>query len=36
MKYENLVPSGDLRAVQEVDMLTPAGNEVDCIVVPRA
>jgi hypothetical protein len=36
MKNENLVPSGGLRAVQEADMLTPAGSEVDFNVVLRA
>jgi len=36
MKDENLVASGGLRAVQEVNMMAPAGNEVDSIVVPRA
>ncbi len=36
MKHENLVASDGLRAVQEVNMMTRAGKEVDFIVVPRA
>jgi len=36
MNHENQAASGGLRAVQEEDMLAPAGSEVDFILVPRA